>query len=80
MWGDQVACRVPTNNRWPISVTSHHLALTTWLLALRHCTHLRTESNGRGKHRITSPNQGPSFQFQLSMLACCRCRLCRQSS
>lgn len=32
MWGDQVAW-LPANNRWPISVTSHHLALTTWLLA-----------------------------------------------
>lgn len=38
MWGDQVGW-VPTNNRWPISVTSHHLALPTWLLALRHFAH-----------------------------------------
>lgn len=48
--GDGKVAWLPANNQWPISVTSHHLALPRLLLrgccyyATRHT--LRTESNG----------------------------------
>lgn len=55
MWGDQVD-RVPTNDRWPISVTSHHLALTctTWPPM--------TKPNGINCVHASTPNPGALFR------------------